>query len=136
MPTYLLIIIAILGWGTAPLFHKVANTNMHPFVSAAVITTVYAIITPFYFVFFKFDTKTNLTGIICAVLGALCMLIGSTAYFFTLRNVEAGRVAAMTGLYPVITFILSSIFLGEDFTIKKIIGIFFAIISLFFLSSK
>jgi bacterial/archaeal transporter family protein len=130
-----LIILTILGWGVGSLFYKTANDNMHPIMVSAVVTIVYVILTPFSFLI-KFDKTINTIGIVYSILGGLIMGLGSLAYFFALKKGEAGEITTVTALYPALTLGLSMLFLGEDLTWRKGVGILLALVSVLVLSWK
>lgn len=137
MPSVYLILFSILGWGIGSLFYKLANNNMHPMMVTTIVTMVYVILTPLAFIFVKFDQSVNLSGIIYSVGGALCMCVGSLAYFFALKaGGAAGETTTLTALYPALTLLLSYFFLGEQLSIKKGVGIILAFVSIYFLSQK
>ncbi len=136
MSTQYLIALAILGWGIGSLFYKVANDNIHPIMVSAIVTIVYLILTPFSFLIMRVDRTVNWTGSLFAILGGICMAAGSMGYFFALKRGGAGEITAVTSLYPALTLILSMVFLSEDLTWRKGIGILLALISFVVLGWK
>ena len=134
MNLYTLIFISILCWGVGSFFYKGANQHMHPIMVACIATCVYICILPLYVIFFNFDKKYNMTGIAYNIAGALCMCIGSIAYFFALRKGYAGQVTALTALHPVITLTLSILIMKEPITYPKVIGMLLALVSAYILS--
>lgn len=136
MSTTTLIALAILGWGIGSLFYKVANDNMHPVMVSTIVTLVYIVLTPLTFLVVKFDKAINTTGVIFTVLGGVCMAVGSMGYFFALKKGGAGEITAVTSLYPGLTLILSMLFLHEEMTWRKGIGMVLALISFIVLGWK
>jgi transporter family protein len=136
MSNLYLIVITIIGWGVGALFYKVANDNIHPIMVSTIVTIMYMVLTPLPFLLLKVDTHINSTGIIFSLLGGLIMSIGSIAYFYALKNGGAGEITTITALYPALTLALSVIFLHEDLSFKKIIGISLALLSVLVLSIK
>lgn len=131
-----LIVIAILGWGVGSLFYKVANDNIHPIMVSTIVTAMYILLTPLSFTLFKVSYQLNATGIIFSLLGGFTMCIGSIAYFYALKNGGAGEITTVTALYPALTLVLSIIFMHEDMSIKKGIGVGLALLSVLLLSHK
>ena len=129
-----LIIISMLGWGVGSFFYKGANQYMHPIMVACIATCVYVALLPIYFIFFNFDKKYTLSGITYNIIGALCMCIGSMAYFYALKKGNAGQITALTALHPTITLVLSILFFREPLTLYKVIGVILALSSAYFLS--
>lgn len=134
-PTHL-ILITILGWGIGSYFYKTANSNIHPMMVSIIVTAFYVLWDTFAFAVIPFNKTINSTGIIYTLLGAFFMGAGSLAYFFALRDGQAGTTTVLTALYPAVTVILAAIFLKEPLTIKSGIGIALALASFFLLSSK
>lgn len=64
------------------------------------------------------------------------MCIGSLAYFYALKRGGAGEITTLTALYPALTLLLSVLFLREEINFRKIIGVLFALASVFILSKK
>src|SRR5262249_15447532 len=136
MSTTFLIFLAILGWGIGSLFYKVANDNIHPIMVSTIVTFVYIVLTPLTFLIMKFDRSVNWTGATFSILGGVCMAVGSMGYFFALKKGGAGEITAVTALYPALTLVLSMIFLQEDLTWKKGLGIVLALVSVIVLGWK
>lgn len=131
-----LIALTIIGWGVGSLFYKVANDSIHPLMVSTIVTVVYIVMTPIAFATQKFDKTLNPTGIIFSILGGLAMGIGSIGYSFALKKGGAGEITAVSALYPALTLILSMIFLSEDMSWRKGIGIVLALVSVCVLSFK
>ena len=131
-----LAVASIFGWGIGSLFYKIATNNAHPIMVSAVVACVSLVLMPLAFIFVKFPKEINGTGILFAVLGALCMDIGTLAYFFALKRSEAGIITTITALYPALTLLLSIMFLHEGLNVKKGIGIALALISFIILNQK
>jgi len=129
-----LIVISIIGWGTGSFFYKGANTHLHPMMVATIATCVYLLTIPIYFLFFKFDHQVNAPGVIYTILGGACMCLGSMAYFYAIRTGTVGQITALTALHPTLTMLLSCLFMGENFTYQKALGIILALGSAYFLS--
>jgi transporter family protein len=136
MPTQYLVLLAILGWGIGSLFYKVANDNIHPIMVSTIVTFVYIVLTPFTFLLMKFDRAVNPIGLWFSILGGICMAVGSMGYFFALKRGGAGEITTVTALYPALTLVLSMLFLSEELTWKKGIGIGLALISVIVLGWK
>lgn len=100
------------------------------------VTALFVVLIPLTFMFTKVDTTINTKGVAFALMGGLCMCIGSLAYFFALRRGGAGEVTSVTALYPAITLLLSVLFLREEITLQKGFGLALAIAGVFVLSKK
>lgn len=131
-----LALLSIIAWGIGSVFYKVANDQLHPMMVSVVVTLVYLILVPLSFFLIKFDHHITWSAALFAAGGAVCMAVGSLAYFFALKSGEAGTATTLSALYPALTMVISCTFLGEQITIKKIIGIGLAAVSVAILSAK
>lgn len=121
---------SILGSGIGSFLYKYATNSMHPIMIATFSLLTYATILPLAFLFTKVDTTISGVGIFYTIIASLFLCIGTLGISFALKNGEAvGKVSAITSLYPVLTLVLSCIFLGEVLTIKKVIGVGFAMVA-------
>lgn len=137
MSYQLLLILSILGWGVSSFFYKIANNTMHPLMVTTIVTAFYVTVTPFAFIFLKFDHTITGSGAFYAMLGAIGACIGSLCYFFAYRaGGGAGEVTALTAVYPALTLALSCMFLGEPFTFKKGLGVALALLGCIILGWK
>lgn len=137
MSTFKLLLITIVGWAFGSFFYKIANDKMHPLVVEVFATAAYVIALPFCLMYFKPTWEMSASGIFYSALGALAMCGGTIAYFYLLKNGgQVGEVTTLAALYPGLTIILSYMFLGETFSIKKCFGILLAFVSIYIISSK
>lgn len=136
MPPWQLIILVIFGWGIGSFFYKLANTHLHPIWVSCIATIFYICVAPLHIMFFKPSGGWDYSGIGFTILGAAFMCIGTVTYFFLLQKGNVGEITAMAALYPVLTLTLAFIFLDENFSFRKMLGIMFAIISILLLSKN
>jgi bacterial/archaeal transporter family protein len=136
MGNLFIIILAILGYGLGAVFYKIASDSAHPIITCAIMAGLNITLLPLGFIYFRVAPSVNATGFWFSLLGAACTCIGTLCYFFAQKNLGAGQIAAVVGVYPIVTIIISALFLGETFSIKKIIGCAFAIIAVVMLTSK
>jgi len=137
MNSNIFIIITILGWGIGSFFYKGANNALAPIMVSSISLLLYMFLAPFLWIFVKFDHAINTVGVIYALTAALFMSIGTLGYSYALKSGgEVGSTTILCALYPALTLILSMLFLGEQLTIKKGIGIALALISFSLLSIK
>jgi uncharacterized membrane protein len=131
------IIASILGWGFGSFFYKFANNTVHPIMVSTIALILYIVLMPLMWLTVKFDHAVTTVGVIYTLIGSLFMCIGTLGFSYALRSGAAvGQVTIMAALYPALTMTLSMLFLGEQLTIKKGIGVALAIISFITLASK
>lgn len=136
MSNFFLIAITIIAWGIGSIFYKIANDSIHPIMVSSLVTSLYVMMIPVGILFFKIPISFNFNGIVCGLLGGLCMCIGSLCYFFALQKGGAGEVTALTSIYPALTLLLSIYFLKENISLSKIIGLIVMIIGIFIFSKR
>lgn len=135
MPYQFFIFFSIMGWGFGSFFYKIANSNIHPVMVSTVSMGLYIVLLPLMWTVMKFDHHISLAGVLYSLAGAAFMCIATLSFSYALHNGgPAGRITILTALYPVLTLILSMIFLGETLTIKKSIGIICALVSFIILA--
>jgi bacterial/archaeal transporter family protein len=136
-PFYFAILAAII-WGITPILEKMGLAKIDPLTgiiirSCGVIIgmTVLALFnTNLVKMAFKADMKTIFLlvtgGIIASVLGQI--------FFYTaLKNGEVSKLVPIAGMYPLVSFLLGLIFLGETFTLSKGFGMVLVLLGVFLL---
>lgn len=78
--------------------------------------------------------KSNFSGISIAILAGIFSGLATILFYILLGKTPAGYLVAMTALYPLVTILLSIIFLKEPLSLQRIIGITLAILGLIFLN--
>ena len=103
---------------------------MQPLVVAGFSLLVYLVLLPIGILITKPEITVSLTGVCFTIVSAICLCAGTLGIAFALRAGEpAGKVVALTSVYPAITLLLSCLFLGEPITVKKVVGIVLAIVA-------
>ena len=130
--TYHYFILILLAWGLWGFFGKYALKFISP-ITLILFETIGAIIIQLIVLLFlfyseyKFDTDS--TGVTLAILTAFFGVVGTILFFFTLSKTKASIIVPLTALYPLVTIVLSFIFLREKVTLMQSIGIILAIIA-------
>lgn len=83
----------------------------------------------------NFKPAFNTRGLTFGVLTGLAYGIGCFFYFIAVTKGKITTVVTLTALYPLITILLSAIFLNEPITSKQSLGILCALIAIYLLSS-
>ena len=136
METYAYFIFILLAWGLWGFFGKYALKFISP-ISLILWESIGSVI--FYLVisvvlFLNYKFETNATGITMSILTAFFGVLGIIIFFFTLSKTKSSILVPLTALYPVITVILSFVFLKEKVTLAQGAGIVLAIIASVLLS--
>ena len=127
----LLVLGNILFWGLWGFFSKLAVSKIGFHAGLYYAVTLFTFIATYLF-FTKqlFPLNFGSQGIFFALLAGIS---GGTATIFLyalLAKNPAGLVVAITALYPIITLILSMIFLKETLTLPQTVGFFLALVAL------
>jgi len=77
----------------------------------------------------KFRFEWSVPGFTWAALGGFFAFIGFLTFFAALDQGKASTVVTLSALYPLITILLSILFLHERLTPRQGIGIVFALIA-------
>lgn len=135
---YVILILAILFWGVAPIFDKLGVKLVDPVIGIfwrnLTITLLFTII---YFVYSKVYkvTNVNITGVFYFVLSGISAgVLGVLFYFITLKKLDASIVVPVVATYPLVTAILATVFLNEQLSIFRIIGILLTILGIWLIT--
>lgn len=133
-----IIVIVVWGfWGFALKYASLSLEWYHVYVASAMgALSVYLIATLALAYLGKLSTPATLKGLAVAVTGGLLGALGGLMLVVALRMGEASIVVPLTSVYPAVTAILSIILLGEDVTVKKILGVTLAILAVILLSTS
>ena len=122
-------LLAALSWGIAPILDKMGLLKMNPaLVLLFQALVVFVFLIPYcYFkaqsepgAFMISDWSSMGIIIVAAIVGGL---IGEYAYLKAISSAEAGRAVALTSAYPIVTLVISILFLGEGMTLASLAGV-------------
>ena len=71
----------------------------------------------------------DIRGILFAMLVGVCGTVASLVFFIALGKGEVANVVSVTSIYPLITIVLSSLFLKEAITLPQMLAVLLAIIA-------
>lgn len=133
--TYFLIFIATFFWGLWGFFGKLAankigvQASFWNGITLALVIIIYLLLTNQLL-----PIKSSSSGILFALSAGIASGLASVVFYILLEKSPAGYLVTLTALYPLVTIILSVIFLHESLSSTRIIGFIFALIALFFLN--
>ena len=116
-----------LAWGVSPVMYK--YTRADPQLIMIVSACVYFFATVAYVMLFPLKTDDrHIGGVIPVIVLAafLSMFVGNLLYFNAIKSATTSSVAvvaAITSLYPVVTVLVSSMFVGDVIDKKTVVGI-------------
>lgn len=131
----LLILTTIIFWGLWGFFSKLAFARIGLQTAFFYSLTFFIFIIGYLFFINQFlPLKPNSGGILFAMLAGVSSGIASIVFYIILGKNPAGLTVAATSLYPLVTLLLSMIFLSEGITPTKATGFALAIIALILLN--
>ncbi|PSB38096.1 hypothetical protein C7B69_03245 [filamentous cyanobacterium Phorm 46] len=71
----------------------------------------------------------DVRGILFAVIVGVCGTVASLVFFIALAKGEVANVVSVTSIYPLITIVLSSLFLKEPITLTQMLAVLLAIVA-------
>jgi bacterial/archaeal transporter family protein len=126
---YLYAVMTVVMWGLWGVFSKLASNYAKPrqallFQTAGVIAFAVAVLA-----IEKFQIEWSLPGFTWAALGGFLAFIGFLTFFAALEKGKSSTVVTLSALYPMVTILISIVFLHERLTTRQGIGIVFALIA-------
>ena len=124
---YLFALLAAFFMGLAPIFGKTGLQNISPPVALTIRSFIISGIMMGYLAWSNDfnvlrDIKISSWGFI-ALEGICAALLGQLFYYQALKSGEASMVVPLIASFPLFTFILASIFLGDKITLAKVGGL-------------
>jgi len=127
LSTIIFLLLAILGWGLGAFFDKISLDHMDP-AGAFYVRTLFMILVFAPLIAWKYaPTKQALVGSdklgpIFVMASVLVSMGGVFFYLKALSGGEATKIVPLSSTYPAVTFVLALLFLGESFSVNKLIG--------------
>lgn len=132
---YLYSLLTVLMWGVWGVFSKLASAQSKPrqvliFQSAGVIAFAFIVL-----MLERFHIEWSAPGFTWSFFAGFFTFIGFLTFFAALEQGKASTIVTLSALYPVVTILLSVIFLHEKISLKEGVGIVFALIACALLAS-
>lgn len=125
--TILFLVLAIVAWGMGAFFDKMTLKYVDS-SGAFYIRTLFMMVVFLPFTFWKYaPTKQALlgSGKLASVFVMSSVLVTMGGVFFYLKALsggEASKIVPLSSVYPFVTFLMVYLFLGESFTLNKLVG--------------
>jgi len=120
---YGLIIATILAFGFSAFFRKLAVDRIHPFHLQIIAAAVYTSLIPFWHTMAPKQFELNWSGIAFGILCTGIHILGAVMFGLLLKsNNSTGMLSVMISASPVVTILLSMIFLQEKFEARHVIA--------------
>jgi bacterial/archaeal transporter family protein len=128
-PWYLYALLTVLMWGVWGVFSKLGSAHSRPrqmLLFQAVGVFAFALIT---LALEKFKIEPSLPGFSWSFAAGFFTFIGFLTFFAALEQGKASTVVTLSALYPVVTILLSILFLHEKLTMRQVAGIALALVA-------
>jgi len=123
-------ILTALVWGVVPILEKLGLSSNINLLSGLFIRCLGVIIGALILIVFRFRllkldlSNVSLSTVILLFLGGfLASFVGQLFFYKALKFGQASKVVPLAATYPLISFLLALIFLGEKITVAKILGV-------------
>lgn len=135
MTLSMLLFITVFVWGLAPILDKLAVQGTAPYIGNIYRSITIAGIMILVAVFsgeLKEISKMPTRNILFYVgSGVLAGGIGVVTYYKAMQLAPSSKVVPIAASYPLVTAVLSVIFLGEKITIERLAGIVLIIVGIY-----
>lgn len=124
---YLYALLTVLMWGVWGVFSKLGSAHARPrqmLLFQAVGVFAFALIT---LALEKFKVEPTWPGFSWSFAAGFFTFIGFLTFFAALEQGKASTVVTLSALYPVVTILLSILFLHERLTMRQAAGIALAL---------
>lgn len=135
---FIYLLVAIVSWGVAAIFDKLTLKYLNPV--SAFYSRAFVMIIFFTFLLLTrlsktlIDIKNETKGFIYLSLSVIITMIGVFAYLKAMSFSEASRIVPISSTYPVITFIIAVVILGESFSFTKLCGTLLVVFGVYLIS--
>lgn len=137
IPVLALVIISVMGWGLWGICDKFAVRTLHPTSIMLVAEMINILFLPIYYMIWKKSAPNqvwvarDIGWVFASYLGGIC---ASFAYAFAIQKDSVSKVIGLTSVYPAVTLVLAIIFLKEEVTFQKVVGIALVVVGMKILS--
>ena len=127
LSTVIFLLIAIVAWGSGAFFDKLTLKYMDA-SGAFYLRTLFMMVLFIPFLLWKYSPARQAlasAGRLASVFVLSSVLVTMGGVFFYLKAMsggEASKIVPLSSTYPFVTFALAMFFLGESFTLNKLVG--------------
>jgi transporter family protein len=137
MEAFFLALLTAFIWGFVPFLEKIGLTSVEPTAAYLVRCSgviIGAVMVICFYNPFPSIGKMGVKSVFFLVLaGILAGFVAQLVFYKALKTGEISRIIPITSCYPLFTFLLGWMFLGEDVTLSKAIGMLLILGGIFLL---
>jgi|UniRef100_A0A7C3SMN4 transporter family protein len=135
MPAWLAFsLMALTFWGIWGVLTKVATLYLPPYVAYLVSILGYLPILGFLLVERGLSLPWHPVGWSVSLAAGVSAALGLLCYYRALAGGAAAKVVPLTAMYPVVTVLLSYMFMKEHLTVRHLVGLSAALVAVWLLS--
>lgn len=136
-PFYFALATAII-WGIVPILEKIGLSRLSPqagiFVRCLSVAAGAVVLLSFKPAILAELRGTPLPFILLIIVGGFSAnFLGQLLFYFALKGGDVSRVVPVAGAYPLVSFLMGILILGEKITLAKSMGIGFVVVGIFLL---
>lgn len=137
--TVIFLLLAILGWGLGAYFDKACLKHLDPSGAFYVRMLVNIVLFAPLLAWKYGPTRSALAGSdkLGPLLVTASVIVSMGGVFFYLKALavgEASKIVPLSSTYPFVTFVLAVLFLGESFSLNKLVGTLLLASGVYFIS--
>jgi uncharacterized membrane protein len=118
-----LIAATILSFGLSAFFRKLAVDKLHPYYMQIIAASIYLALVPVWYNLAPKNSSLDLQGSIFAVITTGLHICGAVTFGLLLKSSNStGALSVMVSAAPVVTVLLSIMFLDEEFELKHFVA--------------
>lgn len=138
MKSYYFALLTALVWGIVPVFEKMAITRLSPqagiFVRCLAVSSGALVIFSFKPQILSELSHTPARNILLIIFGGFTAnFLGQLLFYNALKTGDVSCVTPVAGAYPLITFLMGVLILGESLTLIKALGMGLILLGVFLL---
>lgn len=138
MKAFYFAVITAIVWGVVPVLEKMGLARIAPLAGLMVRSCGVLIGATVVALFNTNALRTALraeprTLFFLIMGGFMASVVGQMFFYNALKSGETSKVVPIAGTYPLVSFLLGIIFLGESITGVKLTGVSFVLLGLFLL---
>ena len=127
-------LLAAFFFGLAPIFGKLGLEEVNPVLALCIRSFVITGIMLFWLLInTDVSPVTNVSPkawLLIALEGICAALVGQLFYYYALKSGDPSVVVPLIATFPLFTFILATIFLGDKITLTKVGGLAFILMGI------
>lgn len=122
-----LIALTVALWSIVGCLNKIVVGKINPIYDQIVVAVVGLLLIPAFYYFVPKHTPVTMNGILWAAGTGLLAIVGGALYMVALSKGNITTVLGYASTYPLFTFLLATVFLGESFTWCRCFGMLFIV---------